>query len=159
MEPGEHGFLPALFPAFFRLCATFFYLYAGCGLLLFVLIGWTALLGYRYLHEQVATSSWTCPSLTGNEQMTLVKWKRLYVLVCDVVDGMNECFGPVLLFWIIHILVGFIATPYYILDGFQNSIDTGPILLAVSIYLMIQHAFHLLIMTGIPSGIRQQVWM
>lgn len=137
-----------------------FNIYAGCGLLLFALVGWTALLGLRCLQQQVtASSSRTCPSLTLNATSltTLINWKRLHVLLSDVVDGMNECFGPILLIWIIHIFVGFIATPYYIVDGFYRSGSAGRSLLPASIYLMIQHTFHVLIITGIPNAITQQV--
>ncbi|XP_032790953.2 uncharacterized protein LOC116928014 [Daphnia magna] len=159
MKPGAQGFLPALLPAVFRLCAMVFNIYAGCGLLLFALVGWTALLGLRCLQQQVtASSSRTCPSLTLNATSltALINWKRLHVLLSDVVDGMNECFGPILLIWIIHIFVGFIATPYYIVDGFYRSGSAGRSLLPVSIYLMIQHTFHVLIITGIPNAITQQ---
>ncbi|KAI9562680.1 hypothetical protein GHT06_010134 [Daphnia sinensis] len=158
MTPGTRGFLPALLPAVFRLCAMVSYIYAGCSLLLFALIGWTALLGLRSLQQQAAaSSSRTSPSLTANETLTtLAKWKSLHVLVSDVVDGMNECFGPILLIWIVHIFVGFIATPYYIIDGFYRSGSATRRLLPASIYLMFQHTFHLLIITGIPNAIIQQ---
>ncbi|XP_057367442.1 uncharacterized protein LOC130688474 [Daphnia carinata] len=155
LKPGTEGFLPTLFPHVLHLCAMVFNIYSGCGLLLFALVGWTALLGLRCLQQQAATSS--SRTLTANETVTtLAKWKSLHVLLSDVVDGMNECFGPILLIWIIHIFVGFIATPYYIINSFYSSVSTGRSLLPTSVYLMIQHTFHLLIITGIPNAITQQ---
>ncbi len=90
----------------------------------------------------------------------LANWKRLYVLLIDTVDGINDCLGLILLIWVAHIFVGFIAIPFYILDGIY--FNTGSLsstwgLLIMNFCLFAQHLFHLLIITGISSRIRHEV--
>ncbi|XP_046637376.1 uncharacterized protein LOC124315631 [Daphnia pulicaria] len=86
----------------------------------------------------------------------LANWKRLYVLLIDTADGINDCLGPVLLIWVAHIFVGFIAIPFYILDGIHfntGSLSSSWVLLIMNFCLFSQHLFHLLIITAISSRI------
>jgi hypothetical protein len=157
---------------YFRPIANFSYVYATCGLLLFAIIGWTVTLGFRSLHQELFSNCLLttfnnngCPetvSLAEKGELIemLANWKRLHVLLIDTVDGINDCLGPVLLIWVAHIFVGFIATPFYILDGIHfntGSLSSSWILLIMNFCLFGQHLFHLLIITGISSRIWHEV--
>jgi hypothetical protein len=148
----------------FRSFAYLFHVYAFCGLLVFALIGWTVAQGFRSLHRELKNSSLfaTSADIRPEEkeemiQEILTDWKRLYVLLCDTVDGINDCFGPVLLIWVAHIFVGFIATPFYIFGGFRSSQTTNTTIIALNLSLMVMLSFHLFVITGIPSHIWQEV--
>ncbi|EFX71465.1 hypothetical protein DAPPUDRAFT_346847 [Daphnia pulex] len=138
-----------------------FHVYAFCGLLVIALIGWTVAQGFRSLHLELkisslfTTASDIRPALEKEEmiQKMLTDWKGLHVLLCDAVDGINDCLGPVLLIWVAHIFVGFIATPFYIFGGFRSSQTTNTTIIALNLSLMVMLSFHLFVITGIPSRI------
>jgi hypothetical protein len=139
---------------YFRPIANFSYVYATCGLLLFAIIGWTVTLGFRSLHQELFSNCLLttfnnngCPetvSLAEKGELIemLANWKRLHVLLIDTVDEINGCLGPVLLIWVAHTFVGFIATPFYILDGIHfntGSLSSSRVLLIMNFCLFAQH--------------------
>ena len=160
----------------FRSFTNFFLVYAFAGVWLFAVIGWTVVLGFRSLGSELrnnnlllastdkqseASFSSSFPAGKEDELIELLtKWKRLHVLLCDTVDGINDCFGPILLIWVAHIFVGFIAIPFYILDGIHfntESFSSSRVMLVINFCLLAQHIFHFLIITGIPSRIWHEV--
>jgi hypothetical protein len=149
--------------ALLRLLANFLYVYAFAGLLLFVVIGWTVALGFRSLGKELLNSPllntishWTT---VEEDELTklMIKWKSLHVLLCDTVDGINDCFGPILLIWVTHIFFGFISTPFYIVGGFHSLTATNSVILAINIFLMVTLTFHLFVITGVSSRIWNEV--
>ena len=162
----SHQIIEALLHSF----ANFLHVYAFAGLLLFAVIGWTVALGFHSLSRELINSPLlltirpeTEGKDTGKEDELielLTKWKRFHVLLCDTVDGINDCLGPVLLIWVAHIFVGFIAIPFYILDGIHfntESFSSSRVMLVINFCLLAQHIFHFLIITGIPSRIWHEV--
>ena len=154
----------------FRSFAYIFLIYAFAGMWLFAVIGWTVVLGFRSLGSELrnnnlllANDNNQSEAPEGKEELMielLSKWKRLHVLLCDTVDGINDCFGPILLIWVAHIFVGFIAIPFYILDGIhfnKDSFSSSRVVLIINFCFLAQHIFHFLIITGIPSRIWHEV--
>ncbi len=141
----------------FRSFSYLFHVYAFCGLLVFAVIGWTVALGFRSLRRELKNSALFTDIRPEMIQEMLTDWKGLHVLLCDTVEGINDCLGPVLLIWVAHIFVGFIATPFYIFGGFRSSHTTNPTIIALNLFLMAMLSFHLFLITGIPSRIWHEV--
>jgi hypothetical protein len=136
-------------------------------LLLFAVIGWTVALGFRSLSRELINSPLlltirpeTEGKDTGKEDELielLTKWKRFHVLLCDTVDGINDCLGPVLLIWVAHIFIGFISTPFYVVGSFHSTTASSYVIMAINIFLMIMQVVHLFVITGISSHIWHEV--
>lgn len=138
-----------------RLLSNWYQVYAISGLLIFALIGWTLVLGFRCLGNQLDNILQT----TRNNTLLiddLFKWKELHILLCVTVDEINNCLGPLLLIWISHVFVSFISIPFYLLEGLQES-NTNTAMLVTNFSLLFELLVHLLILTGIPSRIWHEV--
>jgi hypothetical protein len=159
----SHQIIEALLRSF----ANFLHVYAFAGLLLFAVIGWTVALGFRSLSRELINSpllltirSETEGKDTGKEDELielLTKWKKFHVLLCDTVDGINDCLGPVLLIWVAHIFIGFISTPFYVVGSFHSTTASSYVIMAINIFLMIMQVVHLFVITGISSHIWHEV--
>ena len=160
----SHQIIEALLHSF----ANFLHVYAFAGLLLFAVIGWTVALGFHSLSRELINSPLlltirpeTEGKDTGKEDELielLTKWKRFHVLLCDTVDGINDCLGPVLLIWVAHIFIGFISTPFYVVGGFHSTTTASSyVIMAINIFLMIMQVVHLFVITGISSRIWHEV--
>lgn len=86
---------------------------------------------------------------------SLIKWKRLHFSLCDAVERINNCFGPVIFFWIFHIFVNFISLSFYLFQGFQSSNRNGTLLVKNGV-LMIQLSVQVVMITVVPSQLFQE---
>jgi hypothetical protein len=159
---------------FFGCFANIFLFYPLAGLLLFTSIGWTVAMAFRSFGQELISKN--LPTTTANTKsndddeaslndgvhLMIVKWKQLYILLCDTVDGINDCFGPVLLIWVSYIFVGFIAALFYVADEvhFDSALLLYPswAMLIMSSVQVAQHLLHFLIITGVPNYIRREVY-
>ena len=151
----------------FRSFTNFFLVYAFAGVWLFAVIGWTVVLGFRSLGSELRNNNLLLASTDNQSEAPegkedelielLTKWKRLHVLLCDTVDGINDCLGPVLLIWVAHIFIGFISTPFYVVGSFHSTTASSYVIMAINIFLMIMQVVHLFVITGISSRIWHEV--
>jgi hypothetical protein len=150
---------------FFGCFVNIFLFYALAGLLLFTSIGWTVAMAFRSFGQELISKSNTRSndeaSLNEGFHLMIVKWKQLHILLCDTVDGINDCLGPILLIWVSYIFVGFIAALFYVADEVHfNSTLPYPswAMLIISTVQVAQHLLHFLIITGVPNYIRREVY-
>jgi hypothetical protein len=156
-----------LFRDLFICCfVNLFLFYALSGLLLFTLIGWTVAMGFRSFGQELISKSLLTNTRDNDDasldgfHLMIIKWKKLHILLIDTVDGINDCFGPVLLIWVSYIFVGFIASLFYIADEvyFNSTLSYSSwAMLIISSVQVAQHILHFLIITGVPNYIRREV--
>ncbi|EFX71466.1 hypothetical protein DAPPUDRAFT_346848 [Daphnia pulex] len=142
-----------------------FLFYPLAGLLLFASIGWTVAMAFRSFGQELISKSNTRSnddeaSLNDGSHLMIAKWKQLHILLCDTVDGINDCLGPILLIWVSYIFVGFIAALFYLADEvhFNSALLLYPswAMLIISTVQVAQHLLHFLIITGVPNYIRRE---
>ncbi len=161
----DEQLLPKLFVCCFM---NLFLFYALFGLLLFTLIGWTVVMGFRSFGQELISKNFLTINTRSNDEPSLegfhlmiIKWKKLHILLIDTVDGINDCFGPVLLIWVSYIFVGFIASLFYIADEvyFNSTLTYSSwAMLTMSSVQVAQFSLHFLIITGVPNYIRREVY-
>lgn len=132
-------------------------LYSLSGLVFFVTLLRMLLISFESLREKLGNI--LCLSHEENDviiSQSLIKWKRLHVSLCDAVERINNCFGPVTFFWILHIFVNFISLSFYLFQGFQSSNRNGTLLIKNGV-LMIQLSVQVVMITVVPSQLYQEV--
>lgn len=124
---------------------SLFVSYGLSGLMLFAISGYVTILALSSLLDQVDGG-------LLKSETSMLRWKGRHVLICDCIDLINNCFGPILLFWIIQIFVNLISTSFYVVSPYARFEDL--VLCGVQ---GIQQTIRLLILTLIPHHIYKQV--
>lgn len=144
-----------------RAVTQFVQIYGLVSLLLFTLISWTVVVGYRKLHQRLE-DMFTKHDIEDREPVSsllykLNRWKRKYLLLCDTVDDINNCFGLVLLVWVAHIFTSFITILFYMLEELRHPKTQNLLLFTINCSLLFELSVESLVLTIIPSRIRHEV--
>lgn len=123
-----------------------FFVYGLSGLVSFAILGYIILLGLKALLLEDYY-------LRFDGIESLLKWRRLHILLCDTVDQLNDCFDFILLLWISHVFINFINLSFYISNMSKENLAYG----VMGMILMIQQCLHLLLITMVPQKIYDTV--
>lgn len=125
---------------------SFFVVYGLSGLVSFAILSYIILLGFKalLLEENYLR-------FDGIE--SLLKWRRLHILLCETVDQLNDCYDFILLLWISHVFINFINLSFYISNMSKENLTYG----VLGMILMVQRCLHLLLITMVPQKIYDTV--
>ena len=147
-----------------RILGNLVQIYAFSGLLLFAIISWTVVVGFRQLRNELIdmlltnnTKNKRILTMDSSLEAKLLVWRVKHVLLCDTVDGINDCFGLILLVWVTHMFASFITIPFYILQELRYQNSDNMILLILNSCLLIELTIECLVVTIIPSRIYNEV--
>ena len=128
-------------------------IYRFCSLLLIGTISWIVVVGFRQLRHQldeILKMEWPIFD-------RLTDWRAKHVLLSDTVDGINDCFGLILLVWVIHLFVTYITVPFYILQELRYRNSDNLFLFMLNCWFFVELIVEFLIITVIPSRIGHEV--
>lgn len=138
-------------------------IFAISGLAVFITICWITSVRFELLHDQLnqatdpigqrnsPSSRRTMISTTTD----LRRWRRTYVKLTETVMHIGQCFGPLILIWIVYVFISFIAISFYIVDGVHREFVTSTI--SFMVFVLVRHLVHLLVLATIPVILKQKV--
>ena len=128
-------------------------------ILFLVLVSHTSLL-FEDLNSQIVTIL-ESSGPSGNIAKKLEMWRRKHVVVCELVDNINECFGIVLLISVGYYFVNFICGTYSLFDQLRRVFDAeSHLFLGFITYLMstlIRNMTHFILLVSMPYRMQRKV--
>lgn len=133
-------------------------LYPISAIALFVCLGWVASIILEAIVKDI--QSYPTKNLLlshiSNHFQSVVKWKRMHVLVCEFLQHIDGCFGLVLLIFIAKQFMCIINDTYVTIIAFQTTKHLS-VVNVVPMLAMIKHFFFLYMVTYVSEKIRKQV--
>ena len=138
-----------------------FVLYHVCSLFsmsvvfLYLILGLLAIELYRQMRIEMKDAAVVSNSLSNRAQLErLDKWKLRYVLLTQLIDCINNCFGLVLLQSIIFFYVSIVNSAFYVFLSLAHGYYLS---FANNIYNIGKHICYLLAIAYVPYKIKNEV--
>lgn len=96
-------------------------LYLSSAIVLFLCIMRTASIIFKILVDEIESVQNT---LVGYDSLLVVKWKLKHVLICQLYDHINDCFGLALLVYIVKQFLNVINYVFYTVDTFNITFNS-----------------------------------
>ena len=132
-------------------------LYLISAIILFLCLGWMALMAFDILVQEIKSfCKKYIRSAAVNDFKKIVQWKRKHIFVCEFIDQINQCFGAILLIFIIKLLIS--ITNY----GF-GTIETIKLKKTISYeniviwIIAVKNLIYLFLITSLSEKINQKV--
>lgn len=159
-----------LFTKLTDVVSLFSKIYGSAGLVLFAILTWITSAYFSNLHTQMVVISHgfnrnnshhhqLTSGLISNKaaNRTLIKWRRIHVLLLETVSCIEHCFGPLLFIWIIFSFINLISNSFYIVDDIRRFGLHLSMWLSMSLINLIKLSINFFICTKVPAMLSQEV--
>lgn len=122
---------------------------------IYLIVGLLAIELFRQMRIEVEDIAVISHQLVDRAEFDpLNKWKLRYVLLTQLIDRINQCFGFVLLQSITYFYISIVNSAFYVFISltYGNYISTGSYL-----YNIVKHMLYLLAIALVPHKIKSEV--